>query len=249
MATRTGEIAIAPDNPDRCDLGGIGVIWKIEGERAGDRFSVVHHPLAPRALAAPLHRHHREDEYSYVITGTLGALLGEEVVTAGPGRGSSSLASSGTRSGTQVTRRARSSRSSRPPVSRTSSAPSPSFTRLPEASIRSVFWSSAAATSSTWIPAPSPGSASASGSRIRSRETGCPRPGGGEPFGRRRVGEQRQVDRPRRIQVGQVRAGEGEMRSLERGRVAGQLERHAIGNPLPAARERRSEREGEELEH
>ena len=85
MATRTGEISIAPDNPDRCDLGGIGVVWKIEGERSGDRFSVVHHPLAPRALAAPLHRHNREDEYSYVITGTLGALLGEEVVTAGPG--------------------------------------------------------------------------------------------------------------------------------------------------------------------
>ena len=49
------------------------------------RFSVVHHPLAPHALAAPLHRHSREDEYSYVLTGTLGALLGDEVVTASPG--------------------------------------------------------------------------------------------------------------------------------------------------------------------
>lgn len=37
------------------------------------------------ALAAPLHRHHREDEYSYVLTGTLGALLGDAVVTAEPG--------------------------------------------------------------------------------------------------------------------------------------------------------------------
>jgi hypothetical protein len=36
-------------------------------------------------LAAPLHRHTREDEYSYVLEGTLGALLGDEVVTAGPG--------------------------------------------------------------------------------------------------------------------------------------------------------------------
>lgn len=27
----------------------------------------------------------REDEYSYVLTGTLGALLGDDVVTAGPG--------------------------------------------------------------------------------------------------------------------------------------------------------------------
>ena len=29
--------------------------------------------------------HHREDEYSYVLTGKLGALLGEQAVTAGPG--------------------------------------------------------------------------------------------------------------------------------------------------------------------
>src|SRR5215210_5239485 len=70
---------------DHLESGGFGIHWKIDGPTSGGRFSVVHHPLAPRALAAPLHRHHREDEYSYVITGTLGALLGDEVVTAGPG--------------------------------------------------------------------------------------------------------------------------------------------------------------------
>ena len=31
-------------------------------------FSLVEHPLKPRALAAPLHRHSREDEYSYGLT-------------------------------------------------------------------------------------------------------------------------------------------------------------------------------------
>ncbi len=77
--------AIEPDSDDRVDLGGFGVAWKIPGAATGERFSVVHHPLAPRALAAPLHRHAREDEYSYVIEGTLGALLGDEVLTAGPG--------------------------------------------------------------------------------------------------------------------------------------------------------------------
>ena len=45
----------------------------------------MHHPIAPRALAAPLHYHHNEDEYSYVLEGTLGALLGDDVVEAGPG--------------------------------------------------------------------------------------------------------------------------------------------------------------------
>jgi len=85
MSTQTGRIAIPADSPERVDLGGLGIVWKIEGAEAEGRFSVVHHPLAPRALAAPLHRHTREDEYSYVLEGTLGALLGDEVVTASPG--------------------------------------------------------------------------------------------------------------------------------------------------------------------
>lgn len=70
---------------DTFDFGGLGIEWKIEGPDTGDRFAVVHHPIAPRMLAAPLHYHHNEDEYSFVLQGTLGALLGEEVVEAGPG--------------------------------------------------------------------------------------------------------------------------------------------------------------------
>jgi len=66
-------------------LGSIGVRFMIDGEEAGDRFSLVEHPLSARALAAPLHRHAREDEYSYVVEGQVGALLGEEVVIGGPG--------------------------------------------------------------------------------------------------------------------------------------------------------------------
>jgi quercetin dioxygenase-like cupin family protein len=66
-------------------LGSIGVRFMIDGEEAGDRFSLVEHPLYARALAAPLHRHAREDEYSYVVEGQVGALLGEEVVIGGPG--------------------------------------------------------------------------------------------------------------------------------------------------------------------
>jgi mannose-6-phosphate isomerase-like protein (cupin superfamily) len=57
----------------------------IDGPEAAERFSLVEHPMSPRALAAPLHRHTREDEYSYVLEGRMGALLGDEVVEAGPG--------------------------------------------------------------------------------------------------------------------------------------------------------------------
>lgn len=76
---------ILPGTEEPFDFGGLGVDWKIDGSDSGSRFSVVHHPIAPRALAAPLHYHHKEDEYSFVLEGTLGALLGDEVVTAGPG--------------------------------------------------------------------------------------------------------------------------------------------------------------------
>ena len=39
----------------------------------------------PRHLAAPWHRHTREDEYSYVLEGRLGAQLGDDVVYAEAG--------------------------------------------------------------------------------------------------------------------------------------------------------------------
>jgi mannose-6-phosphate isomerase-like protein (cupin superfamily) len=66
-------------------LGSIGVRFMIDGDETHQRFSLVEHPMAPRALAAPLHRHLREDEYSYVIEGRMGGLLGDEVVEGGPG--------------------------------------------------------------------------------------------------------------------------------------------------------------------
>jgi len=66
-------------------LGSINVRFLIDGSQAGERFSLVDHAMSPRALAAPVHRHTREDEYSFVLEGRMGALLGDEVVEAGPG--------------------------------------------------------------------------------------------------------------------------------------------------------------------
>jgi len=78
-------ITILSTEGDSFDFGGFAVHWKIYGTSTDARFAIVHHPMAPHALAAPLHRHHNEDEYSYVIKGTLGALLGDDVVSAEPG--------------------------------------------------------------------------------------------------------------------------------------------------------------------
>jgi mannose-6-phosphate isomerase-like protein (cupin superfamily) len=66
-------------------LGSIGVRFMIDGAEADDRFSLVEHPMSAHALAAPLHRHHNEDEYSFVIEGRMGALLGDEHVEAARG--------------------------------------------------------------------------------------------------------------------------------------------------------------------
>ncbi len=76
---------VGPEDGKAVFLGTVGVRFMIDGEEAGERFSVVEHPMSPRALAAPLHRHTREDEYSYVLEGRVGALLGDDVVTGGPG--------------------------------------------------------------------------------------------------------------------------------------------------------------------
>ena len=66
-------------------ISGIGVRFMIPGADTGERFSLVEHPMPPHSLAAPLHKHNREDEYSFVIEGRMGALLGDEVIEAGPG--------------------------------------------------------------------------------------------------------------------------------------------------------------------
>jgi quercetin dioxygenase-like cupin family protein len=72
-----GELAGAPES--RTDR------FMIDGADTGGRLSVVEHTLPPHVLAGPLHHHSREDEYSYVLQGRLGALLGDQEVFAEAG--------------------------------------------------------------------------------------------------------------------------------------------------------------------
>lgn len=76
---------IVPHDGKAGFLGSIGVRFLIDGTDSGGGFSLVEHPMSPRALGAPLHRHAREDEYSYVTQGRVGVLLGDDVLEAGPG--------------------------------------------------------------------------------------------------------------------------------------------------------------------
>ena len=76
---------VGPSDGKAGFLGSIGVRFMIDGDETGGGFSLVEHPMSARALAAPLHRHAREDEYSYVLEGSMGALLGDEELVACPG--------------------------------------------------------------------------------------------------------------------------------------------------------------------
>lgn len=57
----------------------------IDGKDSGGGLALVEHTLAPHVLAAPLHLHTREDEFSFVLEGRLAALLGDDEIIAGPG--------------------------------------------------------------------------------------------------------------------------------------------------------------------
>ena len=76
---------VGPNDGKTGNLGGIGVRFMINGADSGGGFALVEHPMGPRALAAPMHRHTREDEYSYVLAGRVGASLGGEIVYGEPG--------------------------------------------------------------------------------------------------------------------------------------------------------------------
>jgi mannose-6-phosphate isomerase-like protein (cupin superfamily) len=63
----------------------VGVRFIAWTEETGGGFSLVEHPIPPRTLVAPLHRHSREDEYSFVLEGRMGAILGDEMIYADAG--------------------------------------------------------------------------------------------------------------------------------------------------------------------
>jgi mannose-6-phosphate isomerase-like protein (cupin superfamily) len=80
-----GPRVVGPSDGAFVDLGGTGVRFMIRGEESGGGFSLVEHPIPPGHLAAPMHRHSLEDEYSFVLEGRLGALLGDDEVYAEAG--------------------------------------------------------------------------------------------------------------------------------------------------------------------
>jgi mannose-6-phosphate isomerase-like protein (cupin superfamily) len=70
---------------DRADFPGLGTRYLLRSDQTGGRFALIEHTIPPRGLAAPIHTHENEDEYSFILSGRMGAMVGDEVVEAGPG--------------------------------------------------------------------------------------------------------------------------------------------------------------------
>lgn len=81
--TLTSRVLPAHAGADSLETDGIRFV--VDSPETGGRFALMELFLAPRALGAPLHRHRREDEFTYVTRGRITALLGDEELTAGPG--------------------------------------------------------------------------------------------------------------------------------------------------------------------
>lgn len=85
-ALETGTFVVRAGDGDLIQLpmGGVGVHFKIDGERTHGSVAVVEHPVAPGGFALP-HTHTMEDEISYVLEGRIAAEIGGREFTVEAG--------------------------------------------------------------------------------------------------------------------------------------------------------------------
>ena len=83
--TAESSAMVAPGEGEIVPQGSVGLVRKISSAAMGGAFSVVEHPVEPGALAAPPHTHTDVDEYSFVIEGEIGVLMGEQTFKAAAG--------------------------------------------------------------------------------------------------------------------------------------------------------------------
>jgi mannose-6-phosphate isomerase-like protein (cupin superfamily) len=78
-------IVLSPDEGEAVEFGGFGVRFMIDEAHSEGNFALVEHPIGPRVLAAPMHTHRHEDEYTYVLEGEIGVQVGDKVRVARTG--------------------------------------------------------------------------------------------------------------------------------------------------------------------
>jgi mannose-6-phosphate isomerase-like protein (cupin superfamily) len=79
------KITVRAEQGERADFPNLGTRFLVGSEQTDGSFALLEHTVPSRRLAAPTHVHEREDEYSFVLVGLIGAHVGGEEVEAGPG--------------------------------------------------------------------------------------------------------------------------------------------------------------------
>ena len=77
-----GPRIVGPRDGKAVELGAFGARFLVWGEESGGGFSLVEHPIPPRPRSAAPSPLQGVDEYSFVLEGRMGALLGDDVVYA-----------------------------------------------------------------------------------------------------------------------------------------------------------------------
>ncbi len=80
----SSRFVVAPGDGEEIWNGPIGTIVKIPTAMTSGGLSVLEMPIAPGFMVPP-HTHRDTDEWSYVLEGQVGARIGDDEATAGPG--------------------------------------------------------------------------------------------------------------------------------------------------------------------
>jgi hypothetical protein len=84
MTTEFGPKVVAPAEGKTVALFGVRFGYKLVGDDTGGNLAALEVTIPARTLVKP-HLHSREDEFSVVLTGTVGIRTGDQVTEAGAG--------------------------------------------------------------------------------------------------------------------------------------------------------------------
>ena len=68
------------EDRDAFQLGGIEARVLVAGEMTDGKFGIIESPIGAKVLAGPLHIHHREDAFWYVMAGEFAAQVGDREI-------------------------------------------------------------------------------------------------------------------------------------------------------------------------